>query len=524
MKDKNKSSTNTVISGALSLTVSMLAVKILGVIYKIPLAQFLGEEGMGYFNSAYTVYSFFYLLCTAGVPKAIMILISEQKVKGRFSEDKIVSCAMRTFLLLGGAITLLLIIFAAPLTSLIGNSHSYATMLAVAPSVLFAALGGVLRGYYNANMSFGEISVSQVIEGAIKLAVGLAFAMIGTHLGLPLPIVSALTVLGVTFGALSAFLYLLICLKNVNIGKKVRQKLEIKEKTHIIKSIFSISLPITLSSAVMSISGVVDLALIMRRLVSSGYSESHAVSLYGNYTTLAMPMFNLAISLITPISVTFLPIFARAHASGDREEEETSIFSSLELSALISMPLFAGMLTYSRQILSLLFGNVGVELGATLLATLTVAIPLMSSLLIVNSVLEARGGTGITIFSMLFGTLFKLVASYLLLGGSYGIIGAPIGTVISYLVALISSLLIAKFRYSISFPIIKAFARPSVCAILSVSASMLAYNAIKTLAGNNGALLCAICICGVLYLGLLRLFGVISIKKLKEMSKYTKFA
>ena len=54
------------IGGALSLTVSAVVVKIIGLIYKIPISSILGDEGMGYFNSAYTVYAFFYLLCTAG--------------------------------------------------------------------------------------------------------------------------------------------------------------------------------------------------------------------------------------------------------------------------------------------------------------------------------------------------------------------------------------------------------------------------------------------------------------------------
>ena len=97
MKGKNKISDN-VIKGTFSLTISTLIVKLLGLIYKIPLANILGDEGMGIFNSAYTVYSFFFLLCTAGVPKAIMILVSGSKAKGEDEESKrIISIAMRLF-------------------------------------------------------------------------------------------------------------------------------------------------------------------------------------------------------------------------------------------------------------------------------------------------------------------------------------------------------------------------------------------------------------------------------------------
>jgi stage V sporulation protein B len=74
---QEKSKFNVILGGTLSLTLSTIIVKILGLIYKIPLATILGDEGMGYFNSGYTVYSFFYLLCTAGVPKSVMILVSK---------------------------------------------------------------------------------------------------------------------------------------------------------------------------------------------------------------------------------------------------------------------------------------------------------------------------------------------------------------------------------------------------------------------------------------------------------------
>ena len=155
-----------IIGGALSLTLSAVIVKLLGLIYKIPLSNMLGDEGMGYFNSAYTVYAFFYLLCTAGVPKAIMILVSEAKARGsKIEEQNIVRIATRAFLALGTIATAIFILFAAPLADLIGNSSSRATMIAIAPSIIFISLAGVIRGCLNANMQLLDIAVSQIIEG-----------------------------------------------------------------------------------------------------------------------------------------------------------------------------------------------------------------------------------------------------------------------------------------------------------------------------------------------------------------------
>jgi O-antigen/teichoic acid export membrane protein len=75
MTKKQDRRKNGIIDGAISLTLSTMVVKVLGLIYKIPLSHLLSDEGMGYFNSAYTVFALFYLLCTSGVPKAVMIII-----------------------------------------------------------------------------------------------------------------------------------------------------------------------------------------------------------------------------------------------------------------------------------------------------------------------------------------------------------------------------------------------------------------------------------------------------------------
>ena len=61
---------NLIFESALSLTISALIVKILGVVYKVPLSYMLDDRGMGYFNTAYGIYSMFYILSSSGIPKA----------------------------------------------------------------------------------------------------------------------------------------------------------------------------------------------------------------------------------------------------------------------------------------------------------------------------------------------------------------------------------------------------------------------------------------------------------------------
>lgn len=523
---KNIKSSSGVLGGAFSLTLSTIIVKLLGVIYKIPLARILGEEGMGYFNSAYTVYAIFYLLCTAGVPKAVMIIISEAKARGEANLEKhIVKASFCAFLALGVSVSAIFVVLANPLARLIGNSLAAATMIAIAPSIIFISLSGVVRGYLSAGMNLLSIAVSQIIEGVGRLGVGLIFAILATRRALPLPIVSAFTILGVTFGSLFGLIYLIITSKIKIFNKNIEQNGNVYKNSFVLRRIFSISLPITLGASVMSITSVCDLALIMRKLISLGYTASEATALYGNYTTLAVPMFNLAISIITPISVAFMPIFTKARVLEDKRLISSSAKSSLELSALLSAPLMLGMMLYSREILTMLFGNVGIDEGAPLLCLLAPGIFFMSVLLITNSILEAHGYLKAPIISMLIGSTSKIIISYSLLSNAdYGISGAPIGTVVSYAIALIISLVLLIKKCSITLPIIRAYIIPFINSTLSILATRGLYNYLLNTTNASSALLAVILSCAIIYAALTLISGFLGKNKLKEMAKYTNFA
>ncbi len=516
MSIKETRQSGTALGGALSLMLATVIVKLLGVIYKVPLSYILGDGGMGYFNSAYTVYSFFYLVCSAGVPKAIMISVSESPSLGA----AITKIASRAFLLVGSGVSVIFFILSSPLSRLIGNPDSLYTMLAVAPSIIFIAVSGVLRGYLSAEHRFLSVAVSQIIEGCGKLVFGLAFAMVARRLSMPLYAISAFTILGVSLGAIFGFLYLLFAARGV--GERGAQVLQRSERRAAMKRIVSISTPITLSSAVMSLTGLLDLFLIMQGLRSTGISTEAATSLYGNYTTLAVPMFNLAVSLITPVSVAFLPSMTRAYINNSRNFSEV-IHLALEITAFLTAPLAFGMMMYPREILGLLFEDSGAAVGSKPLLILAIGLIFYSALIVVNSALESAGLVRAPVYSMLVGSLVKLAVSTLLIRQpEYGIMGAPIGSVACYATALLCALIYGSKKCKGKFPIIAAYTAPTVIAFASVFLSKAVFFPIKNALGETAGTLAAIGVSGILYLLFSLLLGVFGRDKIQKMSKYTK--
>lgn len=518
MKNKGMK-TSAIISGTFSLTLSTVIVKLLGLIYKIPLAAILGDEGMGYFNSAYAVYSFFFLLCTAGVPKAVMILVSKSNTEGKNEESEhLVSSAARLFLIIGLILFIIFSAFSIPISKLIGNSKAWTTMLAVAPSIIFISLSSVIRGYLSANMRLLEIAVSQVIEGVGKLAVGLIAAQLSANANMPPEMISAMTILGVSFGALVGMVYLFIVSKIKITKHKTRQK-------STIGPIFKISLPITVSAGIMSLTGIIDLGLIMRSLESIGYTELEATALYGNYTTLAVPIFNLAIAIITPISIAFLPIFTSSIASKNFTQLNEAEESSIKLTSLLTAPMTVGLIAFSNEILTLLFPKSEIEIGAMLLCLLAPATVFFSLLLIVNNSLEAGGRVRAPLISMSIGCIVKITVSLLLIKNpSFGISGAPIGTVLSYCTALIISLIIYRIEYGRNIHINTGLSRSFVFAILSVLVSKSVFKFLLSRFSQNVALLIAIFLCAILYFGIYLSFELISSRGQLKIAKYTNFS
>lgn len=514
------------LKGTFVLMVSTLIVKFLGVVFKIPLASFLGEEGMGYFNSAYTVFSFFYLICTAGVPKAIMILESRENKKTEANQDRI-KIALWCFGLFGFITSVILFLLSPLFAKLVGSDLSKFTLAVIAPSIFFVAMGGVLRGKLTAELNLISISISQLVEAVGRLLLGLYFAKLGIKASLPLPIISALTVLGVTVGSIFGFVYLYICYKTKKRKLIIRQKERIRLSNikTTIKDILTISLPITASATVMSLGGIIDLSIVIRSLRSIGYSEIEATALYGNYTTLAIPMLNLAVALITPISVAYVPIFSKLFGDKDHSKLKNTVNESIQTVSLVSIPLTLGLYTYSEQILRLLFPTANIAVGASLLRILCPSIFLTGILLVLNSVLESTGNQKAPIISMLLGSVVKIVSCLILIKSKgINLSAAPIGTSLCNLTALTVSLTVLYKRIGFMPSVISRSLIPLAHSLSAILLTKPLFSSLSSVYSETFSLIVTIASIILVY-GILVLFTLFVGKvKNKKMAIYTNLA
>lgn len=196
-----------------------------------------------------------------------------------------------------------------------------------------------------------------------------------------------------------------------------------------------IALPITVGSSVLTLSSLIDMTVTLRCLKGIGFDSMSANELYGNYTTLAIPMFNLVVSLITPLTVKLLPDLIKTR--NDRKRFNLEFNRALGATSFLVAPCVFVYYYFSFDLLDILFTSAQSARGFEMLSALSFSLFFLCILNVTNTVHEANGRFTVTIGSLLLGTVLKLILEpFLILYTPLGALGVPISTLISHLAGL----------------------------------------------------------------------------------------
>ena len=461
------------IQGAFILMLASLLVKVIGAFFQIPLLNMIGGKdspAFGMFSAAYRVYTAMLMISTVGVPAALAKMVAEATARGREHEvRRTVRVAGSIFIPLGAVCSVVLFLGAGTFASWIKSADSRLAVMAIAPSVLMVAVLAVFRGYYQGRSNMVPTAVSQVIESLGKLFIGLGLAYYAVQHNFSDQAVAAMTVLGVTIGEVAAAVYMLIQGAITHRSSSAVHALDdsVRPAGQLAKTLLSLSIPITISSAVMSLTDLIDVALISTRLQSPavGMTAREAMSTYGIYTGQAINFFNLPQTLITALAVSVLPTIASARAAGNHAKVSKTLGTTLRMTIIITLPAGAGFIMLAGPILRMLYSQ-GTELGGVLMGLLGFAVPAAALVAVTNSTLQAFGRIDLPLVSMFAGAVVKMLGDYFLIGNpALNIMGAPISTALCYwLIAVINLFHIRRLTGSLP-PIGKTVCRPLAATI-----------------------------------------------------------
>ncbi len=503
-------------SGVLLLSLSTLLVKLVGLLYKIPLLSYLGSVGMGYFYSAYELYALFCVIATAGLPVALSVLISAALARGDEAEvERIYRSAMRIFFWIGIVGSASMVLLADTFCRLLQSDGARASMIAIAPTVLFICLSSGYRGYFQGHGRMAPTAISQLLEAVGKLALGLWFASGAHAAGMEAARVAAAAGWGLTLSTALSTLYLAL-----RKGRgTARVACEAAAGGTVRRSLLRLAIPMTLGASVVSLTKMIDVTMILRRLQAIGYSETEANELYGSYTALALSVFALIPSLISSIALPLTPILSGAIERGDLSRQRLMTKTAYRLTALFAVPASLGVTVLSEPILSLLFGNEpkAVQQAAPLLSALGVSILLSCMITTTSSVLHAYRAVRLPVYSMLAGAAVKILSAYLLIGHpQIGIVGAPFSTFLCDLTVVMMNLLFV-FRLCRVEGLSGVLFRPLVAAVAAVGVAAVVFWAVEPSLGSGPSVLLALGLCVLIYLPMAFLTGAVDREELSAI-------
>ncbi len=508
-----------IIKSSLILMVSVLVGKAAGLVFKISLANMLGGTGMGYFSSAYAVFTPLYSICAASLTPAVAQLVSENEARGSLGRVKAVkSAALRLFTLPGILLSVLPMAFAGFITEkFIGNEGAKFAVVAILPCVFLGTVTAVYRGYYEGLRNMLPTALSQITESVVRVCAGIGFgygmqryALLeycnkGSFWGIQcrginelnaiaLPYIAAAAVLGVTASEISSFIFMLL---RHRFGRDGMDE-NIKPKAYEIKSekkrLLALILPLSLAGIAASLSGTVDLYTIISCIKNSLfkhpelYAEKYADViasgvalkelpnyLYGSFTGLAGTVFGLTPSLCSVFGKSALPNISEAWAKNDKARVSREIRRVLTVTLFISVPAGFGLSVMSKEILSLLFRSRAQEVAISWLplSIMSLGTAFVTSGGACYAMLQAVGRPDLPIVITLAGAAVKLLLNALLVPvPQLGLVGAAIASLVSGAVmCLCSAGLLYRITGTRPKPLLSLLP-PMLCGALSCGAGI----------------------------------------------------
>ncbi|WP_312643696.1 polysaccharide biosynthesis protein [Hydrogenoanaerobacterium sp.] len=537
----------TFLQGAMILLAATVLVKVIGVLFKMPLTNIIGATGMGYFNIAYGLFNTLYALSVAGLPVAVAKMVAENSAAHRFRDvRRIHHLSTLAFLITGSLGTLIMFFGAKPYVQFNKNQDALYAVAVMAPAILFVCLTSSFRGYYEGLRNMYPTAVSQVVEAAGKLVFGMWFAtymmqkglaeyeQLGTVFGRAcasmerarldvLPFAAAGAIAGIAASTILGTLYLWLRHHIVGDGithEELQRSPEAASRRVLMRRLIRIAVPVCLGSLVLNITTIIDISSITNRLSTALTKDSTVILgmysgaippameisgipnfLYGTYT-MAVTIFNLVPAITTTFGVSALPIIASAWATHNRHELTRGIESVLRITSMVAFPAGCGLFALAQPILMLLYPGeaASVQIAVPMLRILGIAVMFVSLATPVNSMLQAIGKVNVPVKLMLIGGVLKLTTNYIFIADpNINIQVAPYGTLICYAFILLFSVPILCRSAQTSISLVQTFFKPLLAAVLCGICAWVTYGLLTKVFGETLSTLAAITIAGVFY-------------------------
>ena len=525
-KEKKSNSKNYLVQGSILAVASIIA-KIIGMIYRFPLTNTLGNEGNSYYSTANEVYNIVLMISSFSLPLAVSKLVSERIHKGEFKNaHRVFLCAMRFALIAGGALALLTYVFAGVITKYVLSIELAVYALRVlAPAIFVFAIVGVFRGFFQGYSNMTPTAVSQVIEQIVNAIFTVVCANIMYSYGVSLAQENGNELLGPAWGAAGGtfgtvvsitvamlFMMFVYTVQKSTLKRQMRRDVttHLESERAIYRTMILTIIPIVLSTLIYNISNVADQGVFNKVLLSQGYTEKQYTSIWGIYSGQFRVLMNVPLSLASCLAPSVVPSLTAAMARGDRGDARRKIRTSVRFTMIITIPCAVGMAALAKPILTMLYPSLetGRPLAVGIMQAGALLIILYAFSTLTTGILQGLGKLQTPLINNAAALVIHFILLYVMLTAGnlniYAVVWSNIG--FALIVSVLNAIAIARFlHYRQEWK--RTFLIPVIVSIIMGAAAYLVYQLFHLVFGNTISVLFAI-LAGVATYGI----GLISFK------------
>ncbi|MGN0164722.1 MAG: polysaccharide biosynthesis protein, partial [Lachnospiraceae bacterium] len=413
---------NVLVQGSI-LAAASIIVRIIGLIYRIPLTRILGDTAMGYYSYAYEIYSLCLILSSYSLPLSVSKLVSTRIVKGEYKNSHRV---FRFSLIFGACIgffaTAFLYFIADAYAALISNPNVAIPLRVLAPTIFFFSVMGVIRGYFQGHNDMVPTAISQIVEQIVNAVVSIAAAYFMLKIFADRENSLAYGAAGGTMGTLSGAVAALITLVIIYMisGKAIKNNnnLDTQATTesyaHIFKVLVATALPVILSQTIYQISGSLDSVIYNVVMTAKGLTEEVRSSLWGIYSNKYRLLSNVPVAIASAMGTAVVPSLISEYVLGHIDAVKQRIATVVKFNMIIAFPCAIGLSVLAKPILILLFGD-GSAVSANMLHVGGICVVFFALSTVTNGVLQGINKMSLPVIHSAISLAIHIPVLYLLL-------------------------------------------------------------------------------------------------------------
>lgn len=437
---KNRLNSN-IIKGTLILSAASILSRIIGFIYRIYLADILGEKLLGTYQLIFPIYVLCFTIYGAGMQSAISQVTATFSGRPDTSVDDKTSKHLKrknnltsnNILLTGIIISLTLALSLSVIINL--NSNWIACHILMVPDCdiylklltylfPFCSVSACICGF-----QYGlENAKPPAIAGIIEQFTRILFVFIVQGFFSDKEICCQIAVYGLTVGEFFGFIYNIYSLKNKTLKNKTltkrKNKISFNES---FKVLFPVFISLTSIKLTISLLHSVESIFIPAALVKYGYTTNEALSVYGIYSGMAMPFILFPATITMAISTMLLPAVSKAHSSENKKQIKKLIRRTSYFCLVTGMSATVFFLLFGNTCANLFFHN---ELAGRYLTILSFLCPFLYLNMTYSSILNGLGKPHMTFVITVICTLIKIL-SLIFFVPDYGMIAYIFASLVS---------------------------------------------------------------------------------------------